>query len=175
MDKNGRLVNRESVEYEERIPNKFTMKTSRGDAESASLKVTPEVAENAGNVTVSWSGVENPSAKDYIALYCPGDDNPQHYLDYFNVDVDAHFADGTGMHVVRVFNMRSTCLFKYFRHNGASAQLVATSNTLSFVDGPLAILQVHLALTSDPSQMRVMWVSAKGKKILLSSLDNFHR
>jgi len=161
VDTNGQFVNRESREYEGRIPNKFITKIKRGDAESASLKVTPQVVDNGGNVNVVWSGVENPSAEDYVALYCPGNDKPQHYLDYFNVNVDAHFADGTGMHEVRVFNMRSTCLFKYFRHNGDAAQLVAISNTVSFVNGPLAILQVHLALTNDPSQMRVMWVSAK--------------
>ena len=98
-------------------------------------------------------------------MYCPKDDNPKHYLDFFNVKEWPTWNQGFGEKIVTVFNMRTDCVFKYFRYKDAeSAQLAATSNLLTFSDGgPLAILQIHLALTGNATEMRVMWVSGKGK------------
>ena len=157
------MIDRGSKQYNQDIPDKYITKISRKDASSVSLKVTPEVAENGGLVAVAWSGVTEPNEKDFIALYCPEDDNPKHYLDYFNTNVWPTWKQGFGEHLVPVFNMRTMCVFKYFRWVGDAGQLAATSNLVTFRGGPLAIHHIHLSLTGDPTQMRVMWVSSLGK------------
>lgn len=169
LDANGKLVDRGSKEYNQHIPARFITKITRRDAESAVLKVTPSTpVQNGGHVAVAWSNVENPSEKDFVSLFCPVDDNPRHYLDFFNVNEWPTWKQGFGEKIVTMFNMRTNCVFKYFRYvkDSHPAQLVATSNTVIFAgSGPLAILQIHLALTGDPTQMRIMWVSGKGTPI----------
>ena len=44
----------------------------------AKLKVWPEEVENAGQVTVLWEGIPNPTKDDRIGYYCPFYDNPSH-------------------------------------------------------------------------------------------------
>ncbi|XP_066927057.1 uncharacterized protein [Clytia hemisphaerica] len=165
---NGKLIDRGSKQYNQDIPNKFVTKISRKDASSVSLKVYPEVAENGGLVAVNWYGVAEPNEKDFISLYCPDDDNPKHYLDYFNIDVSVSWKAGFGEHFVPVFNMRTNCVFKYFRWVGEAGQLAATSSVITFRGGPLAIHQIHLSLTGDPTQMRVMWVSSKAQEVIVN-------
>ena len=41
---------------------------------SATLKVSPSLVENGAAVNVSWSGVTQPNDTDFIAFYCPEDD-----------------------------------------------------------------------------------------------------
>ena len=56
--------------------------------------------------------------------------------------------------------MRAPCAFRYYSQG---KMLVAISNKVRFTNGDVfAPLQVHLALTGKETDMRVMWVSAKG-------------
>ena len=161
-DKDGNFVDRASPEYDSKIPQPMVIRISKLDAETASLKVTPLVVDNEGTITVSWSGVQGPVKKDFIALYCPKDDKPQHYLDYFFVSSKSStWSKGYGSVQLTVYNMRTQCQFMYYRANEYS-QLVAKSNELQFTGGPAQPLQGRLALTGNPSQMRVMWTSAEG-------------
>ena len=58
--------------------------------------------------------------------------------------------------------MRETCVFKYYRRNGTAKILAALSNRLDFADGGReAPLHGHIALTTKPTEMRVMWVSGQ--------------
>lgn len=127
---------------------------------NATLKVSPSLVENGAAVNVSWSGVTQPSNMDFIAFYCPENDQPEHYLDYFYVTDSASYASGYGWRKVNVYNMRTKCEFRYYQ---PSYIHVATSNLLQFKGGIYVPLQGHIALTGDPSQMRVMWVSGTGK------------
>jgi len=161
VNENGELIDRDSPEYDSEIPKKFSSWISRDDALSAMLKVSPAVVANGGKVNVSWAGVTNPQPKDFIGLYCPVNDDPKHYLDYFYVNVASTWKDGHGQHEVIVYNMRSKCSLRYYR-NGQYSQLVATSNQFDFKDGGAAApLQGHISLTGNPTEMRVMWVSGK--------------
>lgn len=126
----------------------------------ASLKVSPGLVENGATVNVSWNGISLPSKMDFVAFYCPENKQADHYLDFFNVTDSASYASGYGWRQVTVYNMRSNCEFRYYQENYAH---VATSNLLQFKGGVYAPLQAHIALTGDPSQMRVMWVSGTGK------------
>ena len=133
---------------------------------NATLKVSPSLVENGAAVNVSWSGVTQPSSIDFIAFYCPENDQPEHYLDYFYVTDSASYASGYGWREVSVYNMRTKCEFRYYQ---PSYVHVATSNLLQFKGGIYVPLQGHIALTGDPSQMRVMWVSGTGKDHFLRS------
>ena len=129
-------------------------------APAATLKVSPELVENGELVNVSWSGIPQPEKSDFIAFYCPNDAEASQYLDYFYVTVSENYASGYGWNQVNVYNMRTSCEFRYYQKNYIH---VATSNLLKFKGGVYAPLQGHIALTGDPTQMRVMWVSGTGR------------
>ena len=110
----------------------------------------------------------NPNAKDFIAYYCPVYDEPSHHLDYITVDHSLTWQKGYGHITVTVYNMRTTCVFKYYRAGHSYSQLAGISNEISFSDGgPAAPLQGHIALTGIPTEMRVMWTSGEGNESLI--------
>lgn len=155
INPDGTVVNaddsRTRIKFAHPIRERFTP--------NATLTVSPSLVENGAAVNVSWSGITQPSNKDFIAFYCPENDQPDHYLDYFYV-TDSANASGYGWREVNVYNMRSKCEFRYYQQSYVH---VATSNLLQFKGGIYVPLQGHIALTGDPSQMRVMWVSGTGK------------
>lgn len=159
-DADGNLLHREKESYDAVLPKPFVTHISREDSGSI-LKASPITVENGGIVNVTWQNIINPQEKDFIAFYCPVDDSPTHYLDYFFVTVSKTWSLGYGGKQVTVYNMRTNCVFKYFRSIGYS-QLVTVSNELSFTGAAIAPLQGHIALTGNPSEIRVMWTSGKG-------------
>lgn len=122
----------------------------------ATLKVSPSLIANGEMVNVSWSGVTSPNVNDTVVLYCPPDDKPSRYLDYIRVKDYPTYTKGYGSFQVHLYNMRSDCQFRYYR---PGTVLVALSTVVMFKGGPEEPLQGHIALTSNPSEMRVMWVS----------------
>lgn len=136
----------------------------------ASLKVSPSSQiTNGAEVKVMWSGVTSPSSKDVVILYCPPDAKPDHYLDYINVSSIETYSKGYGEFEVRLWNMRKECQFRYYRI-GNYSMLAAESNVVTFEGGAEIPLQGHLALTGDPTEMRVMWVSGTSKLSFLYAL-----
>jgi hypothetical protein len=134
----------------------FTVQSQAG----VSLKIDPSLVKNSQNVSVTWNGVENATAKDFIALYCPENAKDNEYIDYFCVDVSSTYTQGSGENSVQLTNFRTNCEMRYFRYISKDEQeFVARSNTVMFEGGPEEPLQIHLALTGNPSDMRVMWVS----------------
>ena len=132
--------------------------------EGASLNIDSSVVKNSQYVSVSWNGVVNASAKDIIALYCPETAKDNEYIDYFNADVSSTYKQGSGNYSVQLTNFRTDCEMRYFRNVSKDHQeLAATSNIVTFEGGAEMPLQIHLALTGEPSEMRVMWVSGTGE------------
>ena len=120
--------------------------------------------KNSQYVNVTWNGVQNPTAKDLIVLYCPESAADNDYIDYFNADVSSTYKQGNGEHSVQLTNLRTNCEMRYFRNISKNVQeFVTKSNIVMFEGGPEQPLQIHLALTGDPTEMRVMWVSGTGK------------
>ena len=138
---------------------KFAHPIRKDFTANATLEVYPSLVENGATVNVSWSGIPQPNKKDFIAFYCPKNDLPDHYLDYFYVTESPSYTSGYGWRQVTVYNMRTSCEFRYYQESYIH---VATSNVLEFKGGIYAPLQGHIALTGDPTQMRVMWVSGTG-------------
>lgn len=156
INPDGSLVNADDPQT--RV--KFAFPVRDYFTDNATLKVTPSLVENGATVNVSWSGIPRPNKTDFVAFYCPENDQSDHYLDYFYVTESASYASGYGWNQVAVYNMRTSCQFRYYQKSYIH---VATSNLLEFKGGIDVPLQGHIALTGDPSQMRVMWVSGTGK------------
>ena len=122
------------------------------------------MVKNSQYVSVKWNGIQNPTAKDIIALYCPENADDNDYLDYLNVNVSSTYYQGSGEHTVQLTNLRTNCEMRYFRYISKDVQIFVTrSNIVMFEGGPEQPLQIHLALTGDPTEMRVMWVSGTGE------------
>ena len=134
VDANGNLIDRNSPEYGKDIKEPYINDIPRLDA-NASINAWPHVVKNGGTATVVWSSVLNPNAKDFIAYYCPVYDDPSHHLDYVTVNQCPTWKQGYGHITVTVYNMRTTCVFKYYRAGHAYSQLAGISNEISFSDG----------------------------------------
>ena len=158
---NGRLVDARLPEFDKDIKKPLIQDVHPEDRESA-LLLWPNPVENGAMITVMWKNIKSPSETDFIAYYCPFDDNPNHYLDIIYIKESLTWKQGYGHYKVQVFNMRSECIFKYYRDTTTSSQLVATSDKLSFVGGAATPLQGHIAMTEQPTEMRVMWNSGEG-------------
>ena len=162
QDKNGKLINSQGSEYGQDISLPIDEEISESDLQTAALKVHPFAVKNGDMVTVSWSGISNPSGNDWIAIICPWNDKIERRLDHFYVSSCPTWKLGYGSQKVHVYNMRSQCEFRYFRNN-ANSKLVAVSNILGFQFGAKAPLQGRIALTGNPTEMRVMWTAAKSE------------
>ena len=122
------------------------------------LSVHPALVGNGDWVTVQWKGRSAPSPRDWIGMYCPTDKPADEYVEYWLVrDIPTH-REGYGSVAVRAYNFRVNCQFRYYG-NESVTQLLATSNHLRFKGGRKVPLQGHLALTGDPTEMRVQWTS----------------
>ncbi len=161
----GKLINSQGPDFAKGLANPLVDEIFADDFKSASIKVHPFVVENGAKVTVTWNGIINPTKMDWIAIVCPWNDKSERRLDHFFVTESPTWKSGHGSHEVHVFNMRNQCEFRYFR-NGAESRLVARSNVLGFEMGDKAPLQGRIAVTGDPTEMRVMWTAAKGILLL---------
>eukprot|EP00795_Rhopilema_esculentum_P005456 gene5456-632_t len=166
QDKDGNLINKDGPDYGREINHPIIEKISSYDLQHSVLTVRPSFLKSGERVTVSWSGIAKPNAKDWIALLCPPNDNIKRHLDHFFVDVTSTWNLGYGSHSVRLYNLRDDCEFRYFRNYGKST-LTARSNKVSFQFGVNAPLQGRLALTGNPAEMRVMWTSSLSKRIVV--------
>ena len=156
VDQNGSPVDVSSPDFRLRVKTVHNASLEH----TAFLRAHPSLISNGDQVTVSWTDVEHPNPLDFIALYCPPNGNFSSYLDYkFVNESSPEFAEGRGSFRVVLLNMRTPCQFRYYAYDGRRAELIASSNEVSFTGGSAAPLQGHLALTGKPSQMRVMWTS----------------
>ena len=154
-------MDRRLPEFDEEIQKPLKQNILSADA-GAKLNVLPNPVKNGGFVTIIWQDIRFPTPKDFIAYYCPFDDDPNHYIDFFHVTESLTWKKGYGHYKVQVYNMRSECIFKYYRRTPSNSQLVVSSQKLAFVGGSAAPLQGHLAMTERPTEMRVMWNSGEG-------------
>ena len=162
-DKNGKLVDATNPSTWFKITASYS-----NSVQASTLQAKPSIVQDGHDVAVSWNGIDGPLAYDFIALYCPENGKDNDYIDYFNVKDSPTYKEGKGEHSVQLTNLRTNCEFRYFKNISKDHQeLAATSNTVMFEGGPEMPLQIHLALTGDPTQMRVMWVSGTGDGFFL--------
>ena len=131
----------------------------------AALSVVPAVVENGGSVTLEWKNIPDASERskadksDWIGLFCPSSSPSNRYIDYWSVnELVGDNPTSNGRVNLILYNVRTDCQFRYFT-NDSYVELIAVSNKVSFVDGAEAPLHIHLALTGDPSEMRLQWTT----------------
>jgi hypothetical protein len=127
----------------------------------ASLRAEPWLTDNGAAVTVSWENIPSPSISepfDWVGFYCPSGADGSAYLDYSFVGESPTHAEGRGSLKFVLYNLRTDCEFRYYQ-NSTLTTLLAVSNKVNFRGGKSEPLQGHLALTEDPTQMRVSWTT----------------
>ena len=127
----------------------------------ASLRAEPWLTDNGATVTVSWENIPSPSISepfDWVGFYCPSGADGSAYLDYSFVGESPTHAEGRGSLKFVLYNLRTDCEFRYYK-NSTLTTLLAVSNKVNFRGGKSEPLQGHLALTEDPTQMRVSWTT----------------
>jgi hypothetical protein len=129
------------------------------------LSVSPDVLDNiSAFVTVRWAGIVNPQPYDWIAAYSP----PPTSLDGFKTTLPAKYFNLTadmvgtsGSLPVWLLHMRADYVFVYVKGGFTAPTVITVSNVVSYKPEVLNVpMQIHLARTVDPTQMRVTWTTA---------------
>jgi hypothetical protein len=124
------------------------------------LTVSPTVLSTSQTVQISWGGLSNPSDKDIIAIYTPADSKEENYIGWLPLTKSSSWESGFGNLVLPLLNTRSNYLLRLWHYDSNTQQtaVVATSPVLTFKN-PNEPTNAHLALTQNPSEMRVMWTT----------------
>ena len=155
------------------------------------IKFSKTLLTNAETVRIEWSGIQQVSPLDFIALYTPPGADDHDYLEMHNVTESSTWNSGQGSINVQLYNHRKEGGYevRYFRKgefpNDKALFLSTDSNLGQMVFCPgrhcanedVYFLvatspesahfpvheptQVRLALTGVPTEMRVMWVNEK--------------
>jgi hypothetical protein len=123
---------------------------------SVSLTVSPSSVAGGGSVTVSWSGVTNPTTQDWIGLYHPGDPNSS-FLNWFwtssCTQTVGSTARASGSCTFTMPNVAGTYELRLFPNN--SYTLLATSGQVTVTSG--ASLAVSPSSVTGGGSVTVSW------------------
>jgi hypothetical protein len=164
------LMNSGTVQFLVFIVIIILIKESWG-SHAASLDVTPgSISKSGDTVTVSWTGVEDPSKFDFLGIYTPPDSDHANFIGWIALASAEGWQSGSGSVDLPLVNMRTPYEFRLF--NGKQFNFTKDGESFpSPVGGPIASTvsiqftnyneptQIHLALTSSPKEMRVMFVT----------------
>ncbi|CAH9128938.1 unnamed protein product [Cuscuta epithymum] len=144
------------------------------------ISVSPKTLVKSGDsVTIRWSGVESPSKLDWLGIYSPADSSHDNFIGYVFLSSSPGWEYGSGSISIPLVNLRSAYQFRIFRwseeevddtrmdddHNPlpGTAHVLAESEEVGFETGR-GPEQVHLSLTGQDGEMRVMFVTHDGKE-----------
>ncbi|KAL0363870.1 UNVERIFIED_CONTAM: putative inactive purple acid phosphatase 9 [Sesamum angustifolium] len=133
-------------------------------------------------ITIRWSGVDSPSQLDWLGIYSPANSSHPDFIGYVFLSKSPEWKSGSGSIRIPLINLRSDYQFRIFHwkeseinpkkqdhdHNPLprTKHLLAESETVVFEPGR-GPEQVHLALTGQAGEMRVMFVTHDGKREFL--------
>lgn len=153
------------------------------DARPSTLKYSGD------NVTIAWKDIDSPSKDDWLGIYSPPTSANDQYIGFIILSTCPTWSRGAGSMKIPLVNMRGPYNFRIFRGisvtlNATSSRNVNRSNNRSTttaldkegnplpdVSTLLAIsqdihfsnynepTQIHLALTSNETAVRVMFVT----------------
>ena len=142
-------------------------------AAAAELTVSPQVLARSGDtVTVAWSGVPNPAAGDWLALYSA--DNATYFVWTYAfpaAETSAVAVPDSGAMNFTVYNMRIPVQFRYYAAASEShldpPLLVSPVVTFAaLLDEPT---QVHVSVTANAGEMKVSLPRCLCKVVLCCS------
>lgn len=111
-------------------------------------------------MTLSWNGVLNATADDFIGYYCSNGTDDQ-WLDYFMPYSFAPktFRDGFGTLNMTLYAMRCPLNFRYF-HNDSQTAALLVSNDVVFNEAPRGLARPQaVRLAYGPDETTQIWVS----------------
>ncbi|KAG2446949.1 hypothetical protein HYH02_008103 [Chlamydomonas schloesseri] len=119
-----------------------------------------ELADGSGEwFTVTWTGVDNPAYDDWLAVVVPADADltataPSKWK--FAAADPLHVIAGNGTTRFRLISYRQPVAISFMRHGFDRAVEAARSAPIQVLR-PNEPLQLHLALSGTPGEMRVQW------------------
>ena len=126
----------------------------------SAITLTPSATTvtNGEFITVSWSGVSDPSNGDWIGVYSPSTTNVmEHYPIKFQfANHSAGWPSSSGSLRFQLLNLRADYIFTFMRGGIYSPTLAATSSVVSFTDYNKPF-QIHTTVTDQPEYIMVMW------------------
>jgi len=117
--------------YAAGTPSTATVTIADNDAPPGpSLTASPSSVVPGGTVTASWSGISNPTAKDWIGLYTPGagDGSYQSWL-YVSCSQTPGIGSVSGACVYGLPDTHGTYELRFFANDGFAR--LATSNPVT--------------------------------------------
>jgi len=117
-------------------------------------------------VTVSWSGVREPTDQDWIGVFSPGDIDISRTapVKYQFTSVSPSYTSGSGSIQFDILNMHADYIFLFFRNGTTFPVAAASSNRITFQNLELP-LQGHLSLTGQLDQMRLSFTTGTGNYV----------
>lgn len=159
----------------------FLVQFSRSSHVSISLS-RRTISKSGDSITVKWSGIEAPSELDWLGIYSPANSSKHYFIGYRFLSSSSEWKSGSGSITIPLINLRSDYRFRIFHwvesevnpnkhdhdHNPlpGTKHLLAESDTVTFEPGR-GPEQVHLALTGQAGEMRVMFVTDDGEENLV--------
>ena len=129
--------------------------------DTSSLTASPAVLPFSGaNVTIRWSGILGASLDDVIQIVQRQEGGIEQTIGWLQVRDYSSWESGSGVVTIPLTNMRvDYFLFRYVNSGGEN---LSSSNRVSF-QRLEEHTQIHLMLTKDPSEMRIMWTQLRSK------------
>jgi hypothetical protein len=160
--------------------------------EAVSLEATPtELAKSGDTITLTWKDMTTPSDLDWLGIYTPPESTDDHFIGYILLSSCKGWESGVGTYEFVALNMRAPYEFRLFKGYppNAETQLDDDKNPLPSTKLRLAVsptvrfhrpnqpTQLHLSLTSNMSEMRVMFVTKDPLRSFVQygrNADNLH-
>jgi hypothetical protein len=160
--------------------------------EAVSLEATPtELAKSGDTITLTWKDMTTPSDLDWLGIYTPPESTDDHFIGYILLSSCKGWESGMGTYEFVALNMRAPYEFRLFKGYPPDAEThldedknplpstklrLAVSPTVRF-HHPNQPTQLHLSLTSNMSEMRVMFVTKDPLRSFVQygrNADNLH-
>ncbi|EGC32331.1 hypothetical protein DICPUDRAFT_38536 [Dictyostelium purpureum] len=136
-----------------------------------SISITPYPVQNSNDeITITWSGIDNPTKYDIVAIYSPSNASATHPNGYIQVSQSPSWKTGSGSLSIPLLNVREDYLFRLWSpvvnstspvlkiFTNISLTVIATSPPVIF-NNPNEPGKSYLSLTNNTDEMRLMWVS----------------
>ncbi|CAM6039804.1 unnamed protein product [Sphagnum compactum] len=139
------------------------------------FEVLPAKLNSSGDsVTISWDGIKSPSHYNWIGVYNPPESSDEYFIGYIMLnESSAEWASGKGSFTLQLVNIRAPYEFRLFEGTTHASNKIKDfeGNILPSIEKRWAVstkvefanynepMHVHLALTSNADEMRVMFVT----------------
>jgi hypothetical protein len=127
----------------------------------ASTSLTEINAKDPIDVSFAFDDAYSPSTRDWIGYYCSDDLSSlddHSYLDYRYLSESEVSSKAGDFSVALLSGRMDTCEFRFFAGSPSYCKIGSTP-PIKILNSKTIVTQLHLALTSDNTEMRVSWTA----------------